>query len=639
MRKNKIQKPSWFMTTDRCPYSGLAITRPETIDCSDSENDFHADIAMLGEHMLLVKSYGYVSASAESRLLAFLADFVSRQFNPEVRIVYIEDYADLTGGDADSRRQYLAFFKQREFIIAGIIYNVPSIYKISFNLFKKMNIHSSRGHAVNSYAEAVTLGLKLLDQNKADHGQIVPSSVAGADRLYNKSGSFYSIPVSQVTGWIRRVFAWLNGINPFFTQKARHQFKKQISEELIRYIASIDWQTPGMPPPEKTLIQELSTKKIFDAISFVKSEIDTMMEERAESEAVLRESETRYRLLVTHAKAGFLEFDYVNSQIISVNDEFVRMTGYSESELLGRDPMELMTEESQNMLKQRRSQVITEQSVPQDVIYQIITKDNERRWLLLNSNVTYHNNYPEKASVVVTDITQFKETEHRLLEYQEKLKRLSVRLSMVEEDQRRSMASRLHETIGQELFVMQLQIAAFEKSIDNPALFPGVKQINDQLLKIIKETKSLTFDLSPPVLYDLGFSEAMTTLAQIVKQKHNIDMKTAFEGDMDVIDNEIKVILYRNIKELIHNTIKHAKAQNISIRFKNCRSQLYVEFRDDGIGFDAAGDIGAMSTHEGFGLFDIREKLNHLGGRLLINSTPGQGASVSMQVPLNVCVN
>ena len=238
--------------------------------------------------------------------------------------------------------------------------------------------------------------------------------------------------------------------------------------------------------------------------------------------------------------------------------------------------------------------------------------------------------------MVLTDITRLKDTENKLLDYQVKLKQLSIRLSMIEEDQRRSMASHLHETIGQELFVMQLKLNAFEKMIDNPSLLEAMNQIKSQLVKIIKETKNLTFDLSPPVLYDFGFQEALIALAETIKAKHNICVKAFFEGEMDGFADEIKVILYRNIKELIHNAVKHAAANNITIRLTRSSTGLNVELSDDGVGFDAANYIDETASHEGFGLFDIREKLNHLDGGLTIDSTPGHGTTVRMRVPIQL---
>jgi len=632
MNKKKNIRMSWFTSASRCSYSGLGITHPTTIACSDPGSSFYADIAKLGNNILLVKPYGYVSSSAESEFQAFIDDFLSRYFDSEKRFFYIEDYTGITGGDAESRKKYISYFKNNEFLIAAILYNLPSIYKISFNLFKKLSIYSSRAHAVNTYEQAIDLAKRIIDQGSDSH-------ISDDNQSVGVPGNENRLPEavrSGIFGFFPRFFTRLKAVDLFFTQKARQNLAQKYSEELIKYIAAIDWRTPGIHPAGNLLYDDVSSKKVFDAISFVKSEIDSLMEERDTAEAVLKESEARYRLLLKHAKAGFLEYDYVTDRIISVNDEFIQMTGYPEHELLGMAPIKLLTPERQILFRNRLNQLQSGEPISQDIVYQGFTKNNDIRWWLLNSNVIFEKNRPVGANVVLTDITKLKHTEKQLLEYQEKLKRLSIRLSMIEEDQRRSMASHLHETIGQELFVLQLQLNTFEKFIDNPELLSSLTKIKKQLLKIIKETKSLTFDLSPPVLYDFGFEEALKTLAEMIESKHDIHVETCFEGEMDAFEDEIKVILYRNVKELLHNSVKHAVAENITMRLKGSPSGLNVELRDDGVGFDADHYINDTAAHEGFGLFDIREKLNHLGGNLIIDSKPGQGTSICMRVPLDL---
>jgi len=102
---------------------------------------------------------------------------------------------------------------------------------------------------------------------------------------------------------------------------------------------------------------------------------------------------------------------------------------------------------------------------------------------------------------------------------------------------------------------------------------------------------------------------------------------------MDAISDEIKIIVYRCLKELIHNTVKHACAKNIHVRLENDAGGLRVAYQDDGVGFDPDGG-GIGPSVEGFGLFDIREKIGHLGGDLVIDSRPGQGIDIRMNVPL-----
>jgi PAS domain S-box-containing protein len=631
MKVDAKKKPAWFMLTDRCPYSGLPITHAETFVCSDPKNDFRAEIAKFGDNIFFVKSYGYVTTEAQSESLEHLDRYIAAHFENERSLIYIEDYGSLTGGDAGSRKKYISYFKNNPFLLACILFNIPPVYKISFDLFKKLNIYSSRAHAVYSFEDAMVLALKMIDRD-------FPALKAGNEAVFARDMTNHPKASRQASGFIGRFDRMMEKLKNgefFLTEGARRRLSAKYAEQMIQYIASIDWQTPGIQPLEKHIVpDDVSSRKLFDAITFVKSEIDDLMEERAIAAAVLRENETKYRLLVQHAKVGILEYDFNRQRILNVNDEVVRYSGYSREELLEINPLDLLTEESRKLYQDRLARIMSGQNVPQNVVYQSVSKDKNTLWWILNSDIIGREGRPDKGNIVITDITELKESERRLLEYQDKLKRLSIRLSMVEEGQRRSLASHLHETIGQELFVMQLQLKALEKTVDKPALLTSLQQIHTQLLKIIKETKDLTFDLSPPVLYDLGLKEAVEALSANMASKHNIGVKTHFEGEMDEINDEIKAIIYRNVKELMHNTVKHADAKNIQIRLVNSPGRLYVDFHDDGVGLDAAK--AGSAYHNGFGLFDIREKLNHLGGHLTIDAIPGEGTDIYMEVPLDI---
>jgi len=274
--------------------------------------------------------------------------------------------------------------------------------------------------------------------------------------------------------------------------------------------------------------------------------------------------------------------------------------------------------------------------VTPEFAYQIITKAGEVKWVLANSNVTYSDNQPLKANIVVTDITGLKTVENKLMEYQDKLKKLSIQLSLSEEEQRKILASQLHDNISQELFVAQLQLESYEKSLNDPNQRNEIARIKNQIIQLIKETRSLIFDLSPPILYDSGLKDALETLAKITELKFNLNVYTQFSSDIYHINDEIKFIIYRNIKELIHNIIKHGQAKNIFISVNNSRSKLRVIVKDDGVGFDAGNHNFASSIHGGFGLFDIKEKMSHMGGELKIDSVLGRGTTMCMELPLSM---
>ena len=627
IRKKRNRKPSWFMSAAHCPYCGLPITHAKTFSSTGPGDPFSADMARLGTSIMLVQCGGYASSAAETAFLASADDFTRKHFSSQDRIVYVEDYSDITGADAEARKQYIHYFlNNRNRFYAFLFYNLPPIFRISFNLFNKLHAHGATVLAVKTYEQAIDLALQLPEQPETDlpkpDAVSPPASGRGIRARLQKA--------------FNQVLSRAKGRGFSFIQKIQKRLADPYSDVFLQSIAAIDWQTPGMPPPHHLFADRRLPKNLYDAIGFVKSEVDTLMAERASAEQVLQTSETRYRLLVEHAKAGFMEYDFTTDRITSVNDELISMTGYSRDDLLSMNPRVLISDAGRELYSKRLKAIRAGERLPPAENYPYLTKNGESRWIRLNSNVTYDNHRPRHAAIVVTDITSLKQTEQKLLDYQDKLKRLSVRMSMAEEKHRRNLASVLHETIGQELFVMQMQLAAFERSFSDPTASAPLQKIQDQLIRIIRQTRNLTQDLSPPVLYDFGLDAAVSALARSLQQKHGICIRTFFNDEEENPDEKIKVIHYRNIKELILNVIKHAGAKNITIWAKHSDSGFCVAIHDDGMGFDSVSYFKESATHQGFGLFDVREKLNHLGGRLLINSAPGQGTSIRMQVPPNI---
>jgi len=292
------------MTAAQCPVSGLPLAHPETFVAAAPGSDFQAEIVRLGHTIVLFKCYGYASSEVESQLLAFIDNYSSKYLKEKSRAVFIEDYADITGADSHARKQYISYFSNTENLAAGIIYNINPILRISFNLFKKLHPNASRGHAVNTYAQAMALALKLTGQQPCTTS--APPHFDQPNRQLSRDHNDVLVKTAR-RPLFSRMHAKTSNSEALFDQKAKDRLARQYSEELIAYIASIDWRAPGISPPESIMGDAVSAGKMFDAISFIKSEIDTLLQERDAAEAVLRKSEIRNRLLVKHAKAGFLD--------------------------------------------------------------------------------------------------------------------------------------------------------------------------------------------------------------------------------------------------------------------------------------------------------------------------------------------
>jgi signal transduction histidine kinase len=152
---------------------------------------------------------------------------------------------------------------------------------------------------------------------------------------------------------------------------------------------------------------------------------------------------------------------------------------------------------------------------------------------------------------------------------------------------------------------------------------------------VIQETRTLTFELSNPILYELGFEAAVAEwLDEQVQIKHGIATEFLDDGKAKPLDDNIKVMLFRNVRELLINCIKHAKAKAIRVNIRRIDDSIEVTVEDNGVGFDPVQVRATAFKKAKFGLFSVRESLENTGGHFEIESKPGAGCKATMIAPI-----
>ena len=238
---------------------------------------------------------------------------------------------------------------------------------------------------------------------------------------------------------------------------------------------------------------------------------------------------------------------------------------------------------------------------------------------------------PRQVYATFDDITDRRQAEERLALYQRRLRSMGAKLALAEEQERRRIAADLHDDVGQTLSVALMKLRALRKTSPPDAGAP-LEEIERLLGHAVLRTRSLLFDLSPPPLYELGLDAAIEWLAEKTQEQHKLPVAFDREGEAAPLTDEIRGILFRAVREALHNTVKYAEAKNIRITSRREDPLIRIEVADDGKGFDPAKPLRDASG--GFGLFHIRERLDHAGGRLEIRSEPGRGTCIVLLAPL-----
>ncbi len=236
---------------------------------------------------------------------------------------------------------------------------------------------------------------------------------------------------------------------------------------------------------------------------------------------------------------------------------------------------------------------------------------------------------------LVIEITERKKAEEELLEHQAQLKSLTLELPLAEERERRRIAVELHDRISQSLCISKLKLEALCESAPSAELGKALDELCSCVGQTIVDTRSLTFDLSSPILYELGFETAVAEwLTEQIEEKHGIATEFENDGQPKQLDDDISVLLFRNVRELLINIVKHARAKKVKVFIRKVDGQIQVSVEDDGVGFDPAEVAKTAARRAGFGLFSVRERLEQIGGHLEIESEPGRGSRITMMAPL-----
>ena len=232
------------------------------------------------------------------------------------------------------------------------------------------------------------------------------------------------------------------------------------------------------------------------------------------------------------------------------------------------------------------------------------------------------------------ELAERKRTEEMLLAYQERLRSLASELSRTEERGRRQIAAELHDRIGQPLALIKINLGKACQSGISPDQEEALRAIREQVEETIQDARSLTFELSPPVLYELGLIPAVEWLVEQTREQGGIAIDLEDDGQPKPLSEGIRAALFRIIRELLVNVIKHAQASAASVRLERDGGIVRVTVEDDGIGFDPSEVELRSGPMAGFGLFSIRERLSHIGGDMRIEAGPGKGTRVVALAPL-----
>lgn len=228
--------------------------------------------------------------------------------------------------------------------------------------------------------------------------------------------------------------------------------------------------------------------------------------------------------------------------------------------------------------------------------------------------------------VYVSDATARRHSEQEVK--LERLRALTADLLLAEEEERRRLAVDLHDGLSQTIALTQIKLSALRRS-KGGRLAEALDEISELIDETNRVVRSISFELSPPILHDFGLVPAVEWLVENIEARYDIEILLEDDGQPKPTDKKTRVILFRSLRELLINAAKHSGVRKIRLRLERHGERLQAAVEDDGVGMEP--DVEAV---RGSGLYSIHERLSHVGGSMEIESAPGHGAKIRLSAPL-----
>jgi PAS domain S-box-containing protein len=354
---------------------------------------------------------------------------------------------------------------------------------------------------------------------------------------------------------------------------------------------------------------------------------------RKQAQLALKQMRDYTDHLIETANVMIVSLD-TEGRVTHFNPAAETITGYTLSEIKGGDWFELLVPRDRYPEVAEAFSRLKQAGIPSRLENPIVTKNDRERFISWSNSEIKRGHEIIGVTAFGIDITERKQAEQRLHQYQERLKALASQLTVVEESERRRIATELHDHVSQTLALARMQVARIKKRSTDASVSAGLTEISNTLHETLQNTRQLMFDLSPPSLNELGLSTAIAEwLETQIGPRYNI--ATAILDELDDqfernLEESVRAILFRNVRELLYNVVKHAQAKKVSVHLKGSNDHMRIVVEDDGVGFDFESVCQTGTRDSGFGLFSIQERMDDLGGSMEIASEPGKGCKTTL---------
>jgi PAS domain S-box-containing protein len=358
----------------------------------------------------------------------------------------------------------------------------------------------------------------------------------------------------------------------------------------------------------RALVYELEIHKV---------ELEIQNEQLTETQLTLEATKERYRRLYESAPVGYLTLDD-RAVIVDANLTASAMLRRPRSSLTGHKLSRFVAPHHQDRWHLERrmlAQGTERRSLELDFV---LPDGSPLHTQLVASGALEGGTAGGSIRVGLLDVSELRSLSRAL-------RAAAVAASLAEQRERRTLAADLHDDAGQLLTLASLKLRALADALSERSSGP-LRELEELLAETRRRISSLSFELSPPLLHDVGLVAAAEWLAESKQRQYGLVVHVA-AGEELVLDEATRVTLFRALRELLVNVAKHARVGEARVRIWREGDLARVAVEDAGVGFDPE------AGHRGFGLLALRDRVGQMGGSVDVESAAGKGTRVVISVP------
>jgi PAS domain S-box-containing protein len=341
----------------------------------------------------------------------------------------------------------------------------------------------------------------------------------------------------------------------------------------------------------------------------------------------LRMSEQRYREMFENAHDAIWLQD-MQGRITMANTACAEITGYAPEELIGMRAKDLLSEGPLARARQVRRRLLAGERISEPYEQEVVKRDGTPALLWLTPSLITSQGRPVGFQLIARDITERAQMQDNMDFYLQQVTR-------AQEHERQRIAQELHDETAQSLMLIAQRLDGMASAASKIRGKDGVtdlQEVRGTVVEALMDLRRLAQDLRPRILDDMGLVPALEWLADDLPQQYKIGAHVEVDGTLPRFSEEAQMLLFRIAQEALRNVGKHSGATEATISLR-AQNGLEMTIADNGRGFElpkAVGDLAAMGK---LGLLGMHERARLLGGTLSINTEPGKGTTVTVELP------